>query len=135
MAWRAASASEWPGQPMGVRDAHAAEPDVIARLERMDVEAGAGPRFHALASQQPLGPGEIVGQGDLEVAVAARGDDDVEPGPFADRGIVGEVLGGRRGLAMGGEDLLEPEALRRLRREELSAVLGADRWSCRPPSA
>ena len=56
------------GQPWRVRDAHAAEPDVIAGLERMDVEARAGPRFHPLSSQQPLGPGEIVGQGDLDVA-------------------------------------------------------------------
>ena len=87
-----------------VRDAHAAQPDGVAGLERMDVEAGAGAGFHGLASQQALGALEIFGMGELDVARRALGEGDRDACPLGDGGVVGELgwLGGR--AAVGVED-------------------------------
>ena len=111
----------------GVRDAHAAEPDGVAGLERMDVKAGADAGFHRPLSQTMRSArSKSSGMGELDVVAAARDQRDAHAGPLGDRGIVGEVA--RQVVAARSvrrEDLREAKALRRLRGEQLSA---GPRW-------
>src|SRR5690606_2061532 len=95
----------------------AAERDVIARGEGMDVEAVAGADIHGVA-QHPFGAGEVPGPGDLDVLLLALDDGDVKPGGAGDLDVVG---GGAGMVAVGGKDRVEVKSLRRLRAPEPGA--------------
>ena len=110
------------GQPAVVRDLHAAEHDVIAVAEGVHVEAVAEPQVGEARDAPRLGPGEILGGGQLHVAAFAREHRDLEAGPFGERGVVGEIVAARRrGLAMRVEQRREREGLRRLHRAQARA--------------
>ncbi len=78
-----------------MRDLHAAQDHRIARSEAMHVVAGrdtdvAG-RTRALASQHLVGHAQILRRGELPVLLRAFDQGDVEPEPFGDPGVVGEL--------------------------------------------
>ena len=75
-----------------MRDADAAERDVIAGTEGVHVDAGAGAHVAERGEHVRLGAGEIAFGGDLDVAGLAGKYADLHAGPFGERGVVGEIL-------------------------------------------
>src|SRR5262245_60463757 len=65
--------------------------------------------------RESLGSLEVPFLGDLECALTARHDADVDAESLAERGIVGRGDSRRRGLAMGSDDHLAMKPLRCLR--------------------
>ena len=64
-----------------MRDAHATQPHVIARRERVDVEARAGARLEnrPRIAQQPLGKRDIGECNGIEIIVRQRDEPEAEP--------------------------------------------------------
>ena len=124
-----------------MRDRDAAEHDLVARAEGVDVVAGADPDVaegqRRLGGEAPLGGGDIVGRGELDVAGIAR--DDAAPAcrPIRRRAASSvKIRPAARRLLVRGEDGGEAEALRRLGRVEAFArdgrgdhAVGVDRFS------
>ncbi len=111
------------GERLRMRDADAAERDVIAGTEGVHVDAGAGAHVAKRRKLHGFGAREIVRVGDLDVAGLAGKDADLEAGPFGERGVVGEILAACRGrAAMGASSAGEGEALRRLHQPQRVAV-------------
>ena len=105
-----------------VRNLDAAEPDMIAGPEGVDVIALARSHIFKRADEFGLGHGEILRSGDLHIGLLAFENINGMAGPFRDRRVVGEAgLPGFRGLAMSGEDEIELERLRRLHRAQAFA--------------
>ena len=89
------------GQAARVRNADAAEHDVVAIAEGVDVEAGAGAHIAKRRHAQRFGPGEIVVGRELHVAGLASEYAYAMAGPFGERGVVGEIVAaGGRGAAV-----------------------------------
>src|SRR4051812_25938511 len=95
-----------------MRHLEAAEPDVIARTEGVDVEALAGARVAEPGGEEGLGAGEVVHRGHLEIVLAALDESDRQTGALEDRGVVRKRLARRRAVRR--QDLGEAETLRRL---------------------
>ena len=94
---------------------------MVARREAMGVEAEAGAVFRA-AGEHAFRQVEILRIGELGVDLFAGHARDPDAGEFRQRHIVGD--GDVRMSAMGGEDGLEMEGLRRLRPEQAFARHG-----------
>ena len=106
-----------------MRDAHAAEHDVIAVAELVDVEAEAGAHVAERGELGRFGAGEILVGGELHVAGLALERGHLESGPFGQRGIVGEILAaGRLRAPMRLEQGRKAEGLRRLHDAQMRAV-------------
>src|SRR6185369_5909334 len=98
-----------------VCDAHAAEPDMIASDELMDIKAEAGANIRKRRDLRSLRAREILRGRELHVAGLAFKSCHAMARPFGERGIVGEVLTtGRRRAPMRLEQQVEAEGLRRL---------------------
>ena len=101
------------GNATAVRDAHAAEPDVIAVGELMHVGAGARAHVAERGHRRGFGADEVLGRGELHVAGFALEGGHGHAGPFGERCVVGEVVaGGGRGAAVRVEQGGEAERLR-----------------------
>jgi len=102
----------------GMLDCDAAEHDLVARSEGVDVVARADP--DVAEGQRGLGQftairhGEVLRCGDLDVGRVARHDPDGNTRPLGDGGVVGEVVACGGGLFVRLEDEREAEALGRL---------------------
>ena len=124
------------GHAARMRDANAAEHDMIAIGESMDVETVAGAYVGEAARCASFGAGKIVIGGHLHVAGFALEHADAMAGPFGERGVVGEILKPGLGSApMRLEDEIESESLRRLHDAKPAAVerfgdtaVGVDRF-------
>ncbi len=112
IAWSATSASLWPLRAVAVGDADAAEPQLSARGEAVDVEALRGADAHR-RRQPRLSGGEVGGVGDLLERRIAGDDRDIMPGMADHLRVVGRLPALGPG-AMRGEHGLEAEGLRRL---------------------
>ncbi len=130
-ACRPTSASECPDRALSCGIAHAAQRDMVARFESMDIIPIA--RTHIGKSrhrprQSFIGHGDIPCPGQFHIVGRARHDPHGNSGPFGDRRVVGEIVQpfGLRPF-MGVEDGLEGKALRRLRREKSRALDRSDR--------
>ena len=109
----------------GVRNAHAAQPYVVAGRERVHVKAAAVARFEQgrRAAEQPLGQHEILARGQLHVVAGARDQLNRQPRPLGQRRIVGEaVLSCRGGTPVRGENVGEVEGLRGLGTPQISPL-------------
>ena len=110
-----------------MRNAHAAEPDVIAGGESVDVEALAGPDVSRGVEQPRFGGAEVFHGRHLHVRRIAVEDMGIVSRPGGDRRVVGEAVdavGG--GAPMRVADQLVAERLRRLRRAQVRAIEGGD---------
>ena len=115
------------GDPARMRNAYAAEHDVIALDKGVHVEAVPGAHVGERRHAQGFGADEIVAGGQLHVAGLALEHGDALSGPFGKRGIVGEILAARgRGAAVRVEQHREGEGLRRLHHAQIGAVDGRD---------
>jgi hypothetical protein len=86
-------------EAMRVLDLNAAQPDMIAPAEAVDVEALSG-AYGACVGEQGFGHRKILWRGEFEVQARARYGSDSQARVFGDRCVVGE-----RGItsgAMGG---------------------------------
>ncbi len=111
------------GQALVVRNAQAAEPDVIAGGEGVDVEALADPHVGRRVDEPRFGGAEVVHGRDFHVRRVAVEDIGLMPRPGGDRRVVGEpVNGGGGGAPMRVEDQSVAERLRRLRRAQAGAI-------------
>ena len=111
------------GHAARMRNADAAEHDVIAVGEGVHVEAVADAHVGQRGAMRSFGAGEILVGRDLHVAGLAFEYADAMTGPFGERGVVGEILAPcRRRAAMRGEDQIEGESLRRLHDAQPVAV-------------
>ena len=96
----------------------------------MHVESLAGAHVAKPRLNDAFGAAQILGCGDLEIVLAAGDQPHRETGVLGYGGIVGQI-GAREGVmgrAVGGENLVEAKALRRLRPPQRGAVerLGND---------
>ena len=115
------------GDPARMRNAHAAEHDVIALDKGVHVEAVPGAHVGERRHAQGFGADEIVAGGQLHVAGLALEHGDALSGPFGERSIVGEILAARgRGAAVGVEQHRKGEGLRGLHHAQVGAVDGRD---------
>ncbi len=111
------------GQSAVERHANAAEHDVIAVAELMDVEAEAGPDVAEFRKLDGFCTGEVFVRGELHVGGFSLEGDDLEPGPFRKCGIVGEIVPARRrGTPVRIQYSVESKGLRRLHKPQLRAV-------------
>ena len=109
-------------QALIMRNLDAAEPDMIAGPEGMDVIALTRSHIFKRADEFGLGHGEILRIGDLHIVLLAFENMNGMPGPFRDRRVIGQAgLPGFRGLAMSCKDEVELERLRRLHRAQAFA--------------
>ncbi len=129
-----------------MRDLDPADHDAVARAEGMGVEPLADPHIaeidiaeidigragvgragvDRMGGDQPFGGSEIRGRRHFQIVLAAGDQQRHQPRRFGDRRIIGQLP--PDGGAMGGEDRIETEALRRLRAPQLGPVEGrADR--------
>ena len=106
-----------PGKTAIVRDLDAAQPELLAQGQGVDVEAEPRAGRQRLAR---LGAGEIVGQGDLLQGRVARHGGDCMTGSAGNLRVVGGVAVVGPG-AVGGEDVGKPERLRGLHTDETVA--------------
>ena len=99
-------------QSMAVVDPDAAQHNMVARLEGMNVEPLADngcPGRHRPAGDT-VGLGQVLGGRDLEIGVRTRAHDDREPGGFCNGRVVGQRPAG--GGFMGLQDIVIAERLR-----------------------
>ncbi len=92
-----------------VRYGDAAQPNMVAGPEGMDVEALAGTDVAAARGKQPFGPCQIIHRRHLEIVLAALDQRDGDASAFSDGSIVGQF--GARRRAMGLDDRLVVETL------------------------
>ena len=112
-----------PGDAARVRDFHAAEPDMIAGDELVNVGAEPGADIAEVGQVCGFCAQEILRRGELHVAGFAGEGRDRHPGPFGERGVVGEIVA--RGLQRAPvrvDDRGKSEGLRRLHRAQQRAV-------------
>ncbi len=96
---------------------------MIAVAELMNVEAEAGANVAEFGKLCGFRAGEVVVGGELHVGGFSLEGDDLEPGPFGQRGIVGEIVPARRcGAPVRIQYGFEGERLRRLHEAQLRAV-------------
>ena len=108
------------------RDDDPAERERLARAERMLVVADPA-RAGARAGQQRLGPTKVGGQRHLEIARVTGNDMDGDSTGLQQGGLIGPGLGRvRRESVIGRAQEAVPDALGRLRGDELGAVDGRD---------
>ena len=112
-----------PGQPLHMRDAHAAERDMIAGPERVHVVTEAGAHIGEGRKLGCPGAHEVIRRGELHIGGFALEGADLDAGPFGQRRVIGEVLapGGARPL-MGLQQDREGERLRRLHQAKWRAL-------------
>ena len=79
-------------QSAPMRDAHAAEHDVIAVAELVDVEAEAGAHIAQGCKLGRFSAAEIIVGGELHVPGLTLERGDLEARPFGERGVVGEIV-------------------------------------------
>src|SRR5688572_13762117 len=111
-------------QLVRVRNGDTAKHDAITWLERVDIKTATYPRLHGPAPQQPFRPGKVLRMRDLDVPGTPGRQRYRHSRPFGDRRVVGELPRQPARPHVGGEDLREAKALRRLGGEERVAVLG-----------
>ncbi len=133
-----------------MRNAHAAEPNVVAFHEGMYIISGRGAD---IGKSRHLGRGQagkVVRRGQLDIAGLAFKNRDCHAGPFGQRRIVGEIVApGRGSTVMCRQKFLIAKCLGRLHGAQAVAIerldhpaLGIDRFDgigqrhggdCRPP--
>ena len=92
---------------------NAAKHDVIAIAELVDVEAETGANVAKLCEFRGFGAGEILVRGEFHVGGFPLECDDLDPGPFGKRRIIGEIVpAGRRGAPVRIQDAFERKGLR-----------------------
>ncbi len=96
MACSSTSASEWPIRAWRVRDFHAAEPDMVALAERMDVKSHAGANVGQIVQELGFGAHKILQCGEFAVFRLSREDENAMARPFGDGGVVGQFAGALR---------------------------------------
>ena len=105
---------------------------MIAVAELVHVEAEAGANVAELGELCGFGAGEVLVRGELHVGGFPLESDDLEPRPFGQCGIVGEVVpAGRCGAPVRIQYALESEGLRRLHEAQSGAVERAGDDACR----
>jgi hypothetical protein len=107
-------------QTVAVRHRDAAQPELVAGPEGVDIEALTGADVAAPCGEQPFGARKIVHRRHLEIILAALDQRHAHSGAFGDGGIVGQLGTGSR--AMRRDDRLEVKTLRRLRPPQGAAV-------------
>ena len=119
-----------------VRDAHAAEHQMIAVAEGVDVVAGAGPDIAEHGAEAGFLADEIFRGRQFHVGRIAFKGRHRQSRPFGQRGIVGEIAAAlARGAAMRVENHVEAESLRRLRDAQPRALRRRfDIAGCRRPA-
>jgi hypothetical protein len=111
------------GEAAIMRNANAADGDMVAGTEGVHVDAGTGAHIAQRAEGDHFGPSEIGFIGDLDVARLAGKRAHFQAGPFGQRGIVGEVGAALRLCsAVRVEQRREDEGLRRLHQPQRVAV-------------
>ncbi len=102
-------------QPVIVRHLHAAEPDMVALAEGVDIKTLARADVRQIVEHSGFGAQKILTCGQLDVVGFAGEDENAMAGPFRHGGVVGQFAAavGAHG-PMGGENEPEPERLRRL---------------------
>ncbi len=115
------------GERAIVRDADAAEPDVIAGREGVDVETLADADVARRVQQPRLGRAQILHRRHLGVVRVALEDMGRMARPGGDRAVVGQVADAFAARApMRLEDQIEAEGLRRLHRAQRGAIRRSD---------
>ena len=88
------------GEPVIMGNRDAAEPDVIARREGVDVIALSGANIRQVVEQQGFRAQKVLPGGEFEIARIALEYVDGVAGAFGDHGVVGELQRPRRRRAM-----------------------------------
>ena len=119
-------------QSAPMRDAHAAERDVIAIAKLVDIEAETGAHIAQGCKLGHFSAAEIIVGGDLHVPSLTLERGDLEARPFGERGVVGEIVTPRGGgplvrIQKGGK----AECLRGLHHAQVSSVDRAGHATCR----
>ena len=109
---------------------HAQEDHAVARHQPVHIEAEAGARAPG-GGEHPLGPGQINGLGDLDVALVAFDQRDRDRCGLGQRGIVRH--GGAGEATVRCQDRRIAESLGRLRAIEAGSVDRADDGAVRGP--
>ena len=110
-----------------VRHANAADHQVIAVAEGVDVVAGSGADIAKRSAQASLFAGEIFGRGQFHVQMIAFKGRNGQSGPFGQRRVVGEIVAGlARSALVCGKDRVEHERLWCLRNAQIRARRRAD---------